>query len=155
MKEFEVFDLTGDTAARPKRSPLKLIQQSNLNNVVTTMQPLSVPEASLNVRINECPVCEKTFKSARGVISHRSSKNSKCKAGKSHKGSNKSNSTLGSGKGKGKSSTRNVLAPLSTSTPVVVGSIQNDSVIHHGPRVSGRRSLRAQEKLSIIPILSL
>ena len=197
-KEFEVFDLTGDTPARPKRSPL--VDKSNkLDNVVTnlarelkaateedaeaskrkafspwrtswrtpladimvsgseeessdgpvTMQPPSAPEAegSVSVSSNVCPVCQKTFKSARGVTSHRSSKNSICKTGKSPKGADKSNSTLGSDKGKEKSSTRNVLATLST--PHVVRSIQDDSVIliedtppSAGPSV--RRSIRAQ-----------
>jgi len=206
-KEFEVFDLTGDTPARPKRSPL--VDKSNkLDNVVTnlarelkaateedaeaakrkafsplpgkeksgikrgvkrtpladimvsgtedessdgsvTMKPPSAPEAegSVSVSSNVCPVCQKTFKSARGVTSHRSSKNSICKTGKSPKSADKSNSTLGSDKGKEKSSTRNVLATLST--PHVVRSIQDDSVIliedtppSAGPSV--RRSIRAQ-----------
>lgn len=204
-KEFEVFDLTGDTPARPKRSPL--VDKSNkLDNVVTnlaremkaateedaeaakrkavsplpgkeksgikrgvkriplgdimvsgteeessddpvTMQPPFAPDGSVSVSSNVCPVCQKTFKSARGVTSHRSSKNSTCKTGKSPKGADKSNSTLGSDKGKEKSSTRNVLATLST--PHVVRSIQDDSVIliedtppSAGPSV--RRSIRAQ-----------
>ena len=218
-KEFDVFDLTGDTPARPKRSPLA-DKGNKLDNVVTnlarelkaateedaeaakrkavsplpgketsgirrgakripladimvsgteeedtsdgpaTMQPPSAPESS--VSNNECPVCHKTFKSARGVTTHRSSKNSTCKTGTSPKGTDKSKSTLGSGKGKKKSSTRNVLAPLAHSTPQAGRSIQNDSVIliedtppTAGPRASVRRSIRAQGKLSIIPILKL
>ena len=192
-KEFEVFDLTGETPVRPKRSPLA--DKSNKpDNVVTNlarelkaaadndkkkvsplpgkvrsgikrgtkrtpladimvsemeentndeaMQPPSVPEAIVDS--NQCPVCHKTFKSARGVTSHRSSKNSSCKSGQSTKITEKSTSR------KEKSSTGNVLASLST--PHVVRSVQDESVIliedtppSASTRAGVRRSIRAKD----------
>ena len=198
-KEFEVFDLTGETPVRPKRSPLA--DKSNKpDNVVTNLarelktvamedagdlkrkagSPLpgkekprirrgskripladimvagteeetndgsgspSAPEAS--VSSNQCPVCQKTFKSSRGVTSHRSSRNSTCKTGAIPKSSDKS--TTSDDKEKEKSS-RNVLASLST--PHVVRSVQDESVIVIGdtpPSAStraGTRRSRAQE----------
>ena len=94
---------------------------------LTDIMVVSVTEEEDSLSSNECPVCHRTFKSAKGVTSHRSSKNSKCKIRKSPKGADKSNSTSGS-----------------------VRSIQDDSVIliedtppSAGPRPSVRRSLRA------------
>lgn len=148
-KEFEVFDLTGETPDRPKRSP-PADKSIKPDNVVTNlarelkavasedagdlkrkagsplpgkdkpgikrgskripladimvagteeetndcpgplMNPPSAPEAS--VSSNQCPVCQKTFKSSRGVTSHRSSRNSTCKTGTIPKSSDKSTS---------------------------------------------------------------
>jgi len=204
-KEYEVFDLTGETPARPKRSPLA--DKSNKpDNVVTNlarelkavavedagdlkrkagsplpgkekprikrgskripladimvagteeetndapgapMNPPSAPEAS--VSSNQCPVCQKTFKSSRGVATHRSSRNSTCKTGAIPKSSDKSTTSDDKEKEKEKSS-RNVLATLST--PHVIRSVQDESVIlieDTPPSASTRagiRRSRAQE----------
>ena len=203
-KEFEVFDLTGETPARPKRSPLS--DKSNKpDNVVTNlarelkaaaeeedgnlkrkagsplpgkekpgikrgskrvpladimvsgteeetgdgpMKPPSAPEAI--VSSNQCPVCQKTFKSSRGVTCHRSSRNSTCKTGKSPKSVDKSTSGSDKGKTKETTSARNILA--THSTPHVVRSVQDESVIliedtppSASTRAGVRRSIRAQE----------
>jgi len=202
-KEYEVFDLTGETPARPKRSPLA--DKSNKpDNVVTNlarelktvamedagdlkrkagsplpgkekprinrgskslpladimlsrteedtidgpgapMNPPSAPEAS--VSSNQCPVCQKTFKSSRGVATHRSSRNSTCKTGAIPKSSDKTSGDKGKEKEK---SSRNVLASLST--PHVIRSVQDESVIlieDTPPSASTRagiRRSRAQE----------
>ena len=104
---------------------VSVTEEEDTSDGPATTQPLSAAEGSLSNK--ECPVCHRTFKSAKGVTSHRSSKNSKCKIRKSPKGADKSNSTSGS-----------------------VRSIQDDSVIliedtppSAGPRSSVRRSLRA------------
>jgi len=201
-KEYEVFDLTGETPARPKRSPLA--DKSNKpDNVVTNlarelkafaeedagdlkrkagtplpgkekpgvkrgskripltdimvagteeetndgypMNPPSAPDAS--VSSNQCPVCQKTFKSSRGVTSHRSSRNSTCKTGTIPKTSDKSTS---SDEKERENSSRNVSASLST--PHVIRSAQDYSVIviedtppSASTRAGIRRSVRAQE----------
>ena len=104
---------------------VSVTEEEDTSDGPATTQPPSAPEGSPSR--NECPVCHRTFKSARGVTNHRSSKYSKCKIRKSPKGADKSNSTSGS-----------------------VRSIQDDSVIliedtppSAGPRSSVRRSLRA------------
>jgi len=165
-KEFEVYDLTGETPARPKRSPL-----ADKSNVVTNLArelkavaeedagdlkrkagtplpgkekripladimvagteeetndgPPMNPPSTPSVSSNQCPVCQKTFKSSRGVTSHRSSRNSTCKNGTIPKTSDRNTSS--DEKEKEKNPSRNVSASLST--PHVIRSVQDESVI--------------------------
>ena len=102
---------------------VSVTEEEDTSDGPATTQPPSAAEGSLSNK--ECPVCHRTFKSARGVTTHRSSKNSTCKIGKRPKVADKSNSTSGS-----------------------VRIIQDDSVIliedtppSAGPRPSVRRSL--------------
>ena len=131
IKEYEVFDLTGETPTRPSRSPL--VDVSNKPSVVTNLarelgvgdikdaagklgevsplpgkqQPVirrgtkRIPLADIMVKDgpgdkvddNQCPVCRKSFKNSKGVVSHRSARNSSCKPGKSPQRSTEETST--------------------------------------------------------------
>ena len=109
------------------------------------MNPPSAPEAS--VSSNQCPVCQKTFKSSRGVTSHRSSRNSTCKTGTIPKSSDKSTSRENK---ENERSSRNVLASLST--PELIRSVQDEPVIviedtppSASTRAGIRRYIRAKE----------
>jgi hypothetical protein len=121
-KEYEVLDLTGDTPAKPSRSPLG--NASMKPNVVTNLarelrtadndskddsgkmreisplpgkQPPAIMRSSKRIPLadimvrdglgpevdsNQCPGCRKSFKNSKGVLSHRSARNSSCKPGK-------------------------------------------------------------------------
>ena len=133
-----------------KRIPLADIMVSGTEEETDDgpMKPPSAPEAI--VSSNQCPVCQKTFKSSRGVTCHRSSRNSTCKTGQSPKSVDKDTSGSNKGKQKETTSTRNVLA--THSTPHVVRSVQDESVIliedtppSASTRAGVRRSIRAQE----------
>ena len=163
-KEFEVFDLTGETPAKPRRSPLG--DTSNKPSVVTNLaRELGVtkevkeaagvsrgsrrlPLGDINdgrdtrVDTNQCPVCQRTFKSAKGVTTHRSAKNSSCKPGKSPSRSTEETSSISDKE----NSSGGVLA--SCSAPHLVRNVQEDSIIliEDTPpaRAEVRRSIRAK-----------
>ena len=108
-----------------KSSPITKSKEIRNIRQKKSMQPPSTPEGS--VSSNECPVCHKTFKSARGVTSHRSSKNSTCKTDKSPQDADKSNSILGSDKGNDDNVEERLAA--STSNNKNQGDVDRTSII--------------------------
>ena len=82
-KEVEIYDLTGDTPAKPARSPMT--EKSN-NIVMNLAKELKAPSPKRPTRSSSmppppspkpaaddrtCPVCHRMFKSERGVKQHR------------------------------------------------------------------------------------
>ena len=77
---------------------------------------------------NQCPVCRKSFKNSKGVLSHRSARNSSCKPGKNHlRFTEKTSGLADSDKENSSSSTGGILA--SFSAPHLVRNIPEESVI--------------------------
>merc|ERR1712066_1140227 len=77
---------------------------------------------------NQCPVCRKSFKNSKGVLSHRSARNSSCKPGKNPlRFTEETRSLAESDKENSSSSTGGVLASLSA--PHLVRNIPEESVL--------------------------
>ena len=89
-----------------------------------------------------CEMCQRTFKSAKGVTTHRSAKNSSCKLGKSPPRSTEETSSFSDKE----NSSGGVLA--SCSAPHLVRNVLEDSIIliEDTPpaRAEVRRSIRAK-----------
>lgn len=85
-KEYEIYDLTGETPVKhSKASPLKENSRNLVANLIKDMSKddspvlktrrsisMPPPQSPVIVASNVCPVCNKTFKSERGVNQHRS-----------------------------------------------------------------------------------
>merc|ERR1711915_474278 len=91
--EFEVLDLTGETPSKKakldidvRKTPLSVIENrkevgGNLKTLTKVLQSSRVT-SSATVDLDTCPVCLRKFKGEKGVISHRSARNSACRLGK-------------------------------------------------------------------------
>ena len=111
-KEYDVYDLTGDTPAKPK--PPLMDKTNKVGNLITNLakanmmadtssvdkppisstpiarkvssladkENIGSEDTDVNVDDKTCPVCHRLFKNARGVKSHRNHKNSQCKVEK-------------------------------------------------------------------------
>jgi len=81
--EFEVLDLTGETPAKKKLPLVESNKDVRVTNMKTTDVPAQKPDAPVSrVEPGTCPVCYRVFKGERGVVAHRTARNSSCQSNK-------------------------------------------------------------------------